>query len=645
MNCDHWCNSGKLFLIILLGTLLGAPSLVSAQSSTIQDVEFVDSLTYRAWKIKNTEPDSARQLSHASIDLSEEIEYDRGRADALHILGLLEWTEGDMAQALTYYLDALQVRESINDSLGLGRSFNNIGNVYFQLEEFDTAQAYYQRGLVIRQQLGDVAGLIYSYSNLGDVALQKEELYTAESYYVRARQLAMQDSIFSALAHTSGRLANLELHRGQKTDAQIAWQQAVAYAERSDNRRFLATAIQEAVRMAMLNEQLEIDRHTAEVQRSLDLANEVGAVDLQAQAAVLLAQLSAAAGDVSKAYFYQTQYRQLTESHIQDQENKAVTAIRDQYAAERLSQDRLATERRTTAELSRKNTRLIIGLLGTVVFFLSVGILLYRRAYRQQTNLAKTLAQQNQELDARYGDLQEFAKIASHDLKEPVRNIGAFANLIERRYAVQLDDDGMDYLEYILKSARQMNNLLDDLLTFSNIPRYEQDALEPTAIHEIVGEVVADKKKEYGAFRFVGTALPMVQAYPELIRILLDQLIDNSLKFNTAELCHLEIGYSRVNNEHLFWLSDNGVGIAEPYLEQIFDIFRRLGQRDNEGTGMGLAICKRIIETHRGRIWVESEPGRGSRFFFTIPSHQDDDRSLTSVKRVEGNKTITTLAS
>lgn len=592
----------------------------------------------------NSEPDSARKLAEVSIDLAHQIRYDKGRADALHILGLLEWSEGDMAQALTYYLDALQVRENINDSLGLGRSFNNIGNVYFQLEEFDTAQTYYQRGLLIRQQLGDVPGLIYSYSNLGDVALQKGELHTAESYYQRGRQLAMQDSIFSALAHTSGRLANLELERGHKTEAQIAWQEAVGYAERSNNRRFLASAIQEAVRMAMLNDDLDIERHTAEAQKSLSLANEVGAIDLQAEAAILLAQLAAAAGDIREAYFYQTQYRQLTESYVQDQENKAVTAIRDQYEAEQLSSDRLASEKRTSAELSRKNNRLVIGFLGAFVFFLGLGVLLYRRAYREQTDLTEKLVRQNQELDARYADLQEFAKIASHDLKEPVRNIGAFANLIERRYAVQLDDTGMEYLEYILRSAKHMNNLLDDLLTFSNIPRYEQQALEPISLHRLVGEVVAEKKKEYGAFQFEGTALPTVYGYPELLRILLMQLIDNGLKFNTSALCLLEIGYNKTDDEHLFWLADNGVGIAPAYQEQIFDIFRRLGQRDNQGTGMGLAISKRIVETHRGRIWVESEPGQGSRFFFTIPRHHDDNRHLSTRGHSETRQTSPTLA-
>lgn len=644
MTCNYRCNKYTVLLLLLLGILLGAPSYLCAQQAEFdEEIALIDSLTYLAWKVKNTEPDSARQLSIQAIELSNQIEYEKGRADALHIIGLLEWSEGDMAQALNYYLDALQVRESLNDSLGLGRSFNNIGNVYFQLEEFDSAQVYYQRGLSIRQQLGDVPGLIYSYSNLGDVALQKDELFTAESYYLRGRQLAMQDSIFSALAHTSGRLGNLELQRGHKTDAQVAWQEAVSYAERSDNRRFLAGAIQEAVRMAMLNDQLEIERHTSEAHRSLDLANEVGAIDLQAEAAVLLAQLAAAAGDISKAYFYQTQYRQLTESYIQDQENKAVTAIRDQYDAEQLSQNRLELEQQTSAALSRKNTRLVIGFLGVFVVFLSIGILLYRRAYRKQSNLTNTLVQQNQELDARYDDLQEFAKIASHDLKEPVRNIGAFANLIERRYAVQLDDDGMEYLEYILKSAHQMNRLLDDLLTFSNIPRYGQLELEPTSLHQLVGEVVAEKKKEYGAFQFVGTALPQVQGYPELLRILLEQLIDNGLKFNTSELRHLEIGYSKVNGDHRFWLADNGVGIEETYQEQIFDIFRRLGLRDKEGTGMGLAISKRIIETHRGQIWVESQPGSGSCFFFTLPGYPQDGQSYQ--ERSESNPPVATAVS
>ena len=137
---------------------------------------------------------------------------------------------------------------------------------------------------------------------------------------------------------------------------------------------------------------------------------------------------------------------------------------------------------------------------------------------------------------------------------------------------------------------------------------------------DLVGEVIAEKKKEYGAFKFTVTALPTVSANAALIKILLLQLVDNALKFNTAKLKKIEMGHSRAGYDHLFWLADNGMGIDKAFQDQVFEIFRRIEKQDQKGTGMGLAICKRIVETHHGRIWVESTPGQGSRFFFTIPS-------------------------
>ena len=613
---------GQLSILLILGFFLfgGGLNGLCAQDNFKQDSLQIEALNLLAWQLKNPQPDSARIVANAAIAKSKKYQFSKGRADGLHILGMLEWSEGDMTQALTHYLEALRLRRAINDSLGLGRSYNNIGNVYFQLEQFDSAQVFYHLGLGIRQQLGDVPGLVYSYSNLGDVALAKAELHTAESYYRRGQQFALQDSVFSALAHLSGRLGRLELERGNKGAARNAWQKAVYYAERSDDRRLLAGALQEEIRLAMLNDRLDLDYHFAAAKRSLQLSNDIGAVDLQAEAAIMLAQLAVAQDDLTAAYYYQAQYRQLTEAIMQENENKAVTAIRDQFLAEQLAQDRLESERQARAELSRKNTNLFIGGLILFAVFLVVAALYSFRAYRKQSKLAGALATKNEELDARYADLQKFAEIASHDLKEPIRNIGAFANLIERRYAVRLDDDGLDYLEFILKSAHQMNALLDDLLTFSNIPRFEQIQLEPTSVSDLVGEVIAEKKKEYGAFEFTVTALPSVSANAALLKILLVQLVDNALKFNTAKLKKIEMGHSRAGYDHLFWLADNGMGIDEAFQDQIFEIFRRIEKQDQKGTGMGLAICKRIVETHHGRIWVESTPGQGSRFFFTIPS-------------------------
>ncbi|MEL6832498.1 MAG: ATP-binding protein [Bacteroidota bacterium] len=602
-----------------------AVSSLWAQDSWYEDSLTIEQLSYQAWKLKNLQPDSARLVAEDVISRADQNDFPKGRADGLHILGLLEWAEGDMTQALDHYLDALSVRKSINDSLGLGRSHNNIGNVYFQLEQIDSAEVHYYQGMIIREQLKDIAGLIYSYSNLGDIALATKDVSEAESYYMMAYELAEKDSIFSGLAHVSGRQGRLALERGDLTKAQATWEQAVRYAEQANNRRLLAGAIQEAIRLAMINDQIEIPAHIESAKRSMALAAEVSAVDLQAEAAILVAQLAAANRDLSEAYDYQIQYQELTEVLIQEQKNDAVMAILEQKDAELKAEQDRRTAKENSDELSRQNIQLGFWALVILLLVIAGSFAINYRAFRRQSELVERLEANNKELDARYDDLQEFAKIASHDLKEPVRNIGAFANLIERRYAVKLDDKGIEYLEFIIKSAHQMNALLNDLLTFSNIPRYEQEALQPTFLHQLVGEVVAQKKKEHGAFQFVGTTLPTIHAYPNLIEILLVQLIDNALKFNIAELKQVEIGYDTTEADHILWIADNGLGIDPNYHEQIFDIFSRLGKRDQAGTGMGLAISKRIIETHRGRIWVESKPKEGTRFYFTIPRHSMDN--------------------
>lgn len=575
-----------------------------------------------AWDYKNTAPDTARQRALAAIDLAKEIDFPKGIADGLHILGMVQWSRGDRAGALDYYLKALAIRQEINDSLGLGRSFNNIGNVYFAQENYDAALVYYQQGRDIRRSLRDIAGLIYSLSNLGDVALEMDDIPKAKQYYQQSEQLARRENVATAIAHVKGRLGRLSLQIGDKKEAQSNWEEALSFAEQSTDRRLIASCLLEVVRLMMLNKKTVLTKQEDYARRSLELAAATGALDLQTEAAMVLAQLSALKGDFDQVFFYQAHYRQLVEELVEKSKNEAITAVQTIYSLERQAEEELAAEKRIGEELSKKNNHLLFGLLLSGILLMIVLTFSFFRAYRKQFAFAQTLEVKNKELAARYADLREFAKIASHDLKEPVRNIGAFANLLQRRNGQTLDTNAQEYLAYIVAGAKNMNELLSDLQLFTDLASQANMGHQVVHLRPMLQDVFkkqADEQKKSNAQLTMGD-LPDISGHLDLLKILFGHLFQNALKFDAAAEPKIEVSYLLRGKNHQLAIKDQGIGIEKEYQTQIFDIFQRLDKQRFEGTGMGLAICRRIVELHQGRIWMESTPGQGSTFFVEFPA-------------------------
>jgi len=220
-------------------------------------------------------------------------------------------------------------------------------------------------------------------------------------------------------------------------------------------------------------------------------------------------------------------------------------------------------------------------------------------------------------------ELEQFAYVASHDLREPLRMISSYISLLGRRYGGCLDQEGHEFLEFAREGAQRMDRMVLDLLEFSRIGRMG-DPFAELALDEIVRAAIVNLKfviEDSAATVTIAGDLPtIVGSRGELIR-LVQNLIGNSLKYRHPERPPVvAVSAWRDSREWVVAVTDNGIGIAAEYFQRIFDIFQRLHTRDKyEGTGIGLAICRRIVEHHGGRIWVESNPGTGATFFFTLP--------------------------
>lgn len=234
-----------------------------------------------------------------------------------------------------------------------------------------------------------------------------------------------------------------------------------------------------------------------------------------------------------------------------------------------------------------------------------------------QLELQETL----QKLKRSNAELEQFAYVASHDLQEPLRMITSFLQLLKLRYESQLDSDANEFIHFAIDGATRMQEMINDLLTYSRIGRKSGDFKEVN-LNNILQQIIFEYKlliQEKNAVISYGK-LPVIHAdYTQMIQ-LFQNLISNSIKYNDQPCPTIHISAKKQNNDWIFKIADNGIGIDPKQGDWIFKVFQRLHSPDEyEGTGIGLAIVKRIVERHGGRIWYESQPGEGSNFYFNIP--------------------------
>ncbi|MDP5018018.1 MAG: ATP-binding protein, partial [Dolichospermum sp.] len=234
---------------------------------------------------------------------------------------------------------------------------------------------------------------------------------------------------------------------------------------------------------------------------------------------------------------------------------------------------------------------------------------------------ADELAQLAEDLQRSNAELKKFAYVASHDLQEPLNQVANYVQLLEMRYETELDTDAKEFIGYVVEGVSLMQTLIDDVLAYSNVDTLGI-AFQVTEVEAALNRTLKNLRQRIAETDAIIThdPLPTVMAdETQLIQLFLN-LIGNAIKFRSSQPPKIHIGAERLEDEWLFSIQDNGIGLDPQFSDRIFIIFQRLHTRDEyPGTGMGLAICKKIIECHRGRIWVESQLGQGATFYFTIP--------------------------
>jgi signal transduction histidine kinase len=234
----------------------------------------------------------------------------------------------------------------------------------------------------------------------------------------------------------------------------------------------------------------------------------------------------------------------------------------------------------------------------------------------------QTLLRQAEDLALSNSDLRQFAYVASHDLQEPIRNVHAYSELLERRYRGALDEHGRTFLEFIIAGAKRMQALIDDLLVYSRVTQSQTAEPKPVSLNAAWAWAIGNLSSaiEEADAMIACPDLPTVCGIQTQLGQVFQNILSNALRYRRPDVpLQVEVTVTRNEREWVICIQDNGQGFEPAYAEGIFGMFKRLHGRDIAGTGMGLAICKRIVERHGGRIWAEGKPNEGAIFYIALP--------------------------
>lgn len=263
-------------------------------------------------------------------------------------------------------------------------------------------------------------------------------------------------------------------------------------------------------------------------------------------------------------------------------------------------------------EILEESTRYFVGIVRDITKIASV-----------ENELIKT----TEELKRSNAELEQFAYVASHDLQEPLRMVANFTELLAKRYKGKFDTEADEFIEFILDGATRMQTLIRDLLSYSRVGSQAKE-LEPTSSEKVFREVLTHLGLaiEQSGAQITSDPLPMVMADRSQLGQVFQNLIANAIKFHSDQTPQIHVSAKEKEGQWVFSVQDNGIGIEPEYFERIFIMFQRLhGKNEYKGTGIGLAVCKRIIDRHGGKIWLESTKSKGSTFYFSLSDAPSKD--------------------
>ena len=578
-------------------------------------------------KLYSNNFDEAEAFYKNGIEAYQKGNYMIGVAHCNLNLGNVYSDQFSYAKGIQYYYNALKEYETHKLNRYIGMANNNIGNIYKDIKDYNKAHEHYQKAKHSYQVDNDSLQIINANLNIGASYLDQGEYDLAIQILYKAlddtKKIGFNypiPTIYNNIVACHINLGNFDL---AEKNIQLALKISTANGTNSLEEiksSLLASEIQ--FRQRNFSKAINLAHLT------LNKAKEKNQWNVMGNASKILADSYKKKHQYKESLQYLELHERLKDTLYNEEEIKIPIAKEFEYQLEKQKReqevkqekDKLAYE----AELkSQKNILLFFGL---GFFILGAAVIAFYKNFKKRKRAEEELEKKNAMLEKYIESniqLEQFAHIASHDLKSPLRTVGSFSSLLKRRAASKLNESEMEYLDMIGNAAKLMWNLVDDLMAYSQVNSLQMN-LEEHDVNALLEDVQSNLNfsiEEKNAVLEIINMPTSIMVDETKIRQVFQNLIANSLKFTPIDTKpFIKINCIQEESFYKFSVADNGIGIQEEYLETIFKPYKQLHTKDKyEGTGMGLAICKKIVEKHGGEISVKSELGKGTTFYFTIP--------------------------
>ena len=561
-----------------------------------------------------------------SLELATDIGNLENVEFAYHGLGFLYETIGDYDEAIEYYLHSIEVAEKRGSISGVITTLQNIGTTYLKLDNNKLALATIEKAYKLAKQENDtlhIANVLHDYGQiLRDAGYLDEALEKLQASLNVYKKVNVKPIIARTLIH----IADIYTKKGQYKLAEEYFQRCLKYEKFIRSQDFSDLYNKWGNLYLKSGNSWKAQRAFL---KSLAISQEHKFKTISQENHKSLYEINLAHGTHEKALKHLQDYIELKDYIFNQEKANNIAEMQFRFDMEK-------NEKEIQLLRLRQNRTLLIG--SSAFFIFVVFFLIYMIKTRGKNNMALMtkngeIQKQNIKLRESNEVLNQFAYVAAHDLKEPLRNIGSFVNLIQIKYGHQFNEEAMEYMSFVTTGVKRLNSLLIDLLEYSRISS-QAATREQLHISKTIDEVLINLKgivKEKKAIIQYPGDLPSIRMSKLHLIQIFQNLLTNALKF-VDKTPHIIIDAKHINGDIVISVEDNGIGINKDFGNKIFNLFQQLNKgKKYEGTGIGLTICKNIIDKYDGRVWFESQVGKGTTFFISIPLETKDDEQSDAV--------------
>lgn len=577
--------------------------------------------------------DSSEYFGLKSLEFNKQNNDAEGLSMAYNNLALIYHYRLQFDRSLEMYQNALRISEKENDRLGIALVNSNMGIIFGQLGNVEKAISYFENAYTIAQEIGDTLMEVTALLNIGRGNIELVNYPKADAYLQKALEIAAQLKDKNEISAVLEFLGLSALKQNQFEIAASYYRQSLNLYEQEGAKARMADVI--ANLAEIYNKQEDFAQSIQYGKNALYISEAISLNEVSQNVYKLLSKNYAELGDYQLGFDYQQKYINLRDSLFSDQQSQQVAEMQTKYETEKKEAENelLKIQSRQNDAIIRQKNYLNIA-IGAILLLATLLAVFYYRNFKQKSAINQVLEEEvlertaalrsaNQQLSQSNAELKSFAYISSHDLKEPLRNISSYTSLLERTIDHSAVTETKEYIQLLKDNTQQMYRLIQDVLAYTTLGENatkERELVDLNAVmkqvKQALSEITEEKKVEINC-----DTLPTVKATSTELFLVLKNLIENGVKYNKNPNPVIDITTKTEDNKQIIAISDNGIGIAPEYHKRIFEMFKRLHTRSEyEGTGMGLAICQKIISRLNGTLTLESEQGKGSTFFITLPA-------------------------